>query len=90
MHDLDDRDPYPPPWHAGPPPRRTPGPVIEAYADTDALEFDCPNCHAEAGEFCTLPAELGGGPRKAPCKKRIDTAAHAARERQTRQEVAET
>lgn len=53
----------------------TRGPVMLAYVDTDALEYRCPNCGAEPGEFCRLPAELGGGERKAPCPRRIQLAA---------------
>lgn len=75
MHDLDDddRDPYPPPWHAGRPPRRSPGAVIATYADTDALEVDCADsCGAPTGEFCRHP---DGTERKMPCPKRITRAA---------------
>lgn len=83
MHDLDDddREPYPPPWHAGPPPRRTPGPVIETYADTGALEHTCPHCHAAAGEFCRHDPAHGGTQRKAPCPKRILAATADTRDR---------
>lgn len=79
MHDLDDddRDPYPPPWHAGPPKRASRGPVIEAYADTGAIEHTCPHCGVGPGEFCRHDTEHGGTQRKAPCPKRIITAAQA-------------
>jgi hypothetical protein len=81
MHDLDDDPRRHETWYAGPPPRRTPGPVVEAYADTETLEFDCTDgCGAPAGEFCKHP---NGEQRKMPCLKRIETAAHAIRERGT-------
>lgn len=77
MHDLDndDRDPTRPDWYAGPPPRRTPGPVIETYADTYAIEFDCENCGVAPGDYCKQP---DGSLRKMPCQKRIRAAARAA------------
>lgn len=82
--DLDDnnRDPYPPPWHAARPPRRTPGPVLETYADTDALEVACiPGCGQPVGELCRHP---DGTQRKMPCPKRITrAAAHIAKARGT-------
>ncbi|GJO50200.1 hypothetical protein NJB1604_35850 [Mycobacterium marinum] len=79
MHDLDDddRDPYPPPWHAGRPKPISRGPVIEAYVDTEALEHACTNCNAKPGDFCRHDTEHGGGQRKVPCPKRIITAAQA-------------
>lgn len=62
--DLDDGDPYPPPWYSGPPPKVTRGPVITAYVDTQALDVDCISCGARAGEFCRHDAEHGGRERK--------------------------
>lgn len=77
MRDLDDYDydPYPPGWHAAPPPKRTPGPIIEAYVDTNALDHDCTNCHASEGEFCKHP---DGTDRKMPCLERITTASRTS------------
>lgn len=75
--DDDDRDPYPPPWYSGPPPKVTRDPVLLAYIDTNALDFDCtnPKCMAPQGELCRHDAEHGGRERKMPCPKRIATAA---------------
>lgn len=76
MRDLDDdRDPYPPEWYSGPPPPITKGPVITAYVDTGALDFECGNCLAGPGEFCRHDDKHGGAERKMPCPKRIATAA---------------
>lgn len=77
--DENDRDPYPPPWYSGPPPKITRAPVIEAYVDTDALDYDCISCQAAAGEFCRHDEAHGGHERKMPCPKRITTAARATR-----------
>lgn len=83
MHDLDDdRDPYPPPWYSGPPPARTSGPIVEAYADTLVLEYACPHCGAQPGDFCRHDAARGGVQRKVPCPRRILVAAHATEQRE--------
>lgn len=74
---LDGRDPYPPPWHAGPPPARTDGPVPAAYAATGALAVACPHCAAAPGDHCRHDTDHGGRPRRAPCPKRIHAALHA-------------
>lgn len=70
VHDLDYVDR--PSWYAGPPPKVTAGPVIEAYIDTEALDHDCPDCSAGQGEFCRHPL---GHERKMPCGGRIKVAA---------------
>ncbi|MDM3894775.1 hypothetical protein [Mycobacterium intracellulare] len=75
--DDDDCDPYPPPWYSGPPPRVTRGPVLTAYVDTGALDFECINCGAAAGDFCRHDEDHGGSERKMPCPVRIATAARA-------------
>lgn len=71
MPDDDDRDPYPPPWYSGRPPRSSPGAIIEVYADTEALDRQCPppprGCGADLGEFCRWP---DGRERKTPCGPR--------------------
>lgn len=53
------------------------GPVLEAYAETGALDVDCIHCGAKAGEFCCHDPEVGGMPRRLPCPKRIVAAARA-------------
>lgn len=53
------------------------GPVLEAYADTGALDVPCINCGAKAGEFCWHDPQVGGMPRRLPCPKRILCAARA-------------
>lgn len=63
----DDNAPYPvgPPRHT-----RSRGAVITAYADTGALERDCPppkGCGAEAGAFCVFG---DGSERHVPCVSR--------------------
>lgn len=75
--DNDDRDPYPPPWYSGPPPKVSRGPVVTAYVDTGVLDFECINCHARPGEFCRHDEDHGGRERKMPCPTRIATAARA-------------
>lgn len=77
MHDLDNEDPYPPPWYSGPPPKISRGPVVTAYVDTGALEFECIHCQARPGEFCRHDEDHGGRERKMPCPARIATAARA-------------
>jgi hypothetical protein len=51
--------------------RRGRAPVIEAYVDTDALDFPCPKpkggCGAAVGDFCT---HQGGAYRMIPCPVR--------------------
>lgn len=47
--------------------RRTPGPVIEAYAD-GAIDRPCPNCGAQPLDFCHHP---DGTQRKMPCPQRL-------------------
>lgn len=54
---------------------RSRGPVIESYVDTDTLDYRCPNCHAEPGDFCRHD---NGAERKMPCPKRITAAQTAA------------
>jgi hypothetical protein len=68
-----------PDWYSGPPPPMTRGPVLTAYVDTHALDYDCinPTCLAKAGQFCRHDAEHGGKERKMPCPTRIKTAAQA-------------
>lgn len=53
-------------WH----PRSRKGAVLDAYADTGALERDCTNCGAEVGGFCTFQ---DGSERHAPCCSRTRT-----------------
>lgn len=53
------------------------GPVIESYADTQALEVLCPACHAKPGDFCTHEA---GVARRIPCPRRITAARTKAQE----------
>lgn len=53
------------------------GPVLEAYADTGALDVPCVNCGAVAGEFCCHDPDVGGMPRRLPCPKRIMAVARA-------------
>lgn len=60
-----------PDYATGPGARHTHGPVIETYVDTDALDHDCPNCQAPAGEFCRHDT---GQHRKMPCIARMETA----------------
>jgi hypothetical protein len=50
---------------------RSRGAVIETYVDSDALDSECPNCHAKVGDFCRH--ELGHE-RKMPCLARIGAA----------------
>lgn len=56
-----------PDYATGPAPHPTPGPVLEAYADTDALDRECPNCRAPVNEFCRHES---GVERKVPCVAR--------------------
>lgn len=44
-----------------------PRPIWQAYAETGALEIDCPTCHAERGVFCT---RAGGRLGRIPCVAR--------------------
>lgn len=46
--------------------------VVEAYADTGALDVVCPACHAKVGDFCR---HASGADRKIPCPRRISAAA---------------
>lgn len=78
--DTDASDPYPPPWYSGPPPRLTRAPVMTAYVDTHALDYECPHCAAKPGDFCRHDEEHGGRERKMPCPARITAAARAAAE----------
>lgn len=66
-----------PDWYSGPPPASTRGPVLLAYLDTHALDFECmnPTCLAQPGEFCRHDEAHGGRERKMPCPMRIRTAA---------------
>lgn len=57
-------------------PHRGRGPVLEAYAETGALEVPC-LCGAGVGEFCHHDPVVGGLPRRMPCPKRITAAARA-------------
>lgn len=65
-----------PEYATGPGHRSSRGAAVEAYVDTDALELDCPICHAPAGEFCRHES---GNERKMPCPKQIAAAAHQGR-----------
>lgn len=47
--------------------RRTPGPVIDAYADANIHE-QCTGCGAPAFSFCRHP---DGTERKMPCRQRL-------------------
>jgi hypothetical protein len=47
------------------------GAVVETYVDSDALDFECPNCHAEVGKFCRHGL---GHERKMPCMARMAAA----------------
>lgn len=51
--------------------------VVEAYAETDALEVLCPNCGAKPGDFCV---HENGAQRKIPCPRRISGRATKAQE----------
>ncbi len=53
------------------------GPVLEAYAETGALDVECVNCGAKPGEWCCHDPEVGGMPRRLPCPRRITAAARA-------------
>lgn len=53
------------------------GPVLEAYAETGALDVPCTHCGAKPGEFCWHDPEVGGMPRRLPCPRRITAAARA-------------
>lgn len=53
------------------------GPVLEAYADTGALDVPCINCGAKPGDFCWHDPQVGGMPRRLPCPCRITAAARA-------------
>ena len=44
-------------------------PVPGAYQVNDAVERDCPTCHAEPYEPCTNP--VNGRPRRLPCLPRL-------------------
>ncbi|CAN5145044.1 hypothetical protein BH11ACT6_BH11ACT6_34680 [soil metagenome] len=46
--------------------KRTPGPIVEAYADA-GIERRCTNCGAAANTFCRHPS---GAFRKIPCPNR--------------------
>lgn len=54
----------------GPGHTRTPGPIPTAYADTGAIDRDCPHCGAEAGSFCIHDGISGRVERKVPCLAR--------------------
>ncbi|UXA19517.1 hypothetical protein [Mycobacterium sp. SMC-4] len=63
--------------------RRGRGPVIEAYADTGALDRPCPHppvgCGAAVGEFCTQPTDdirPDPIPRAIPCVARTREGEH--------------
>lgn len=60
-----------PTYPTGPPKRtHSRGAVIQAYADTDALERDChppKGCGVKAGDFCVFP---DGSQRHIPCISR--------------------
>lgn len=51
---------------------RSPGAVVDAYLETEALDHHCPQpkggCGASPGEFCHHP---DGTERKMPCPVRI-------------------
>lgn len=65
-----------PDYAFGPGQRHSRGPVLEAYAETGALEVPC-LCGAGVGEFCHHDRSVGGMPRRMPCPKRIQAAARA-------------
>ena len=58
------------PFRRGEASPRTGGPVMAAYADTGAIDRDCPNCTALAGEFCVHDGFQGRVERKVPCLAR--------------------
>lgn len=65
---ADDNAPYPvgPGRHP-----RSRGAVLEAYADTGALERDCllpAGCGVKAGSYCVFP---DGSERHVPCVSRL-------------------
>lgn len=66
-----------PDYATGPGHARSRGPVLEAYAETGALEVPCVNCGADAGVWCCHDPGVGGMPRRLPCPKRITAAARA-------------
>lgn len=57
-----------PSYPVGPGHTRSHGAVVQAYADTDALERDCPptttGCGVKAGEFCVFE---NGEEKHIPC-----------------------
>jgi hypothetical protein len=56
-------------WARGPAHNaRTRGPVMDAYAETDALTRPCPHCGANVDEFCVHES---GVQRKIPCPQRL-------------------
>jgi hypothetical protein len=59
------------PGHA----RTTGGAVVEAYVDTNALDYECPACGAAVAEFCRWDT---GRQRRMPCPQRITAAAKGA------------
>ncbi|WP_441293388.1 zinc finger domain-containing protein [Mycobacterium malmoense] len=67
----------PPDYAVGGSSRYGRGPVLEAYAETGALEVPCVNCGADAGVWCCHDAGVGGMPRRLPCPKRIQAAVRA-------------
>lgn len=49
-----------PDYPTGPGRRSSRGAVVEAYVDTDALELDCPMCHAPAGSSVGMSRATNG------------------------------
>lgn len=48
--------------------QRSPGPVVEAYVDSGAIDLHCPNCGANPQQYCTHDS---GIERKMPCPNRL-------------------
>lgn len=57
----------------GPGSAHTRGPLVEVYAETGAIDRECPNCHAGPGSFCTHDGFFGRIERKVPCLARTLT-----------------
>jgi hypothetical protein len=59
------------------------GPVLEVYADSNALSVACESCGVGQNEYCvwvdTAPTERARLPRKLPCAPRIQAAGKATK-----------
>lgn len=53
----------------GPGHSSSPGPVPDAYADSGAIDRECPTCHVAAGAWCVNP--ISGTRRHSPCLGRL-------------------